>query len=295
MALVGSTLYLATAGGALLRWNGGGVQNMQPLRGPDPEIWGIGDTAWIVTGDNDGRVGRFVNGVVTLLGAPEYGQAKHIAGISSTEVYITDNSYIYRSYGSAWGYEYGTSFGNISALWGDTATGNIIFVVDNGDITTRTWGSWADHYHAGPAGATEVWGCSATNAWIAVGNQLWRWDGTTATQDGNYASNVFNGTIRSLTGTSCNDIWATADNGFAHYNGSTWTGSYGIPMGVAVPRAAELAWLLNGTTFNRLVGPSGDGWEMRTPTQNRPITAAWRAASGGLLVAGNGFLLWGDK
>jgi hypothetical protein len=168
-------------------------------------------------------------------------------------------------------------------------------VVDNGDLKARVGGVWTTYPGALPAGATKVWGCSATNAWITVGSDLWHWDGATATQDGNYTSNAFSGPIQGISGSSCTDVWTAHDFGTAHFDGTNWSDAHTTGMSAVVSRSAGLAWLLNGTTSNRIGTPDGNGWEVRIPTQNRAITAAWRLANGNLLVGGNGFLLFGGN
>jgi hypothetical protein len=270
--------------------------DQQPLVGTTPELWGIGDTAWIATGDPSGKVGRIVDGVLTEQ-LTNWSRPSHIGGISSTEVYISSDAGLFRSDGNDWNFETFTQNGVISAIWGDTATGNMIITSDAGDVKTRVGGNWDTFFGAIPAGAdAKIWGCSVTNAWIAVSGQFFRWNGTAATQDLSFDAINGGAPIFGLSGTSCNDLWAVGGFGAAHFDGTGWTSVGFGGWGAVAARSPGLAWMFDlSGSYGRIQKTDGSGWYVGIPTQERAITAVWRLASGDLLVAGNGFLLWGSQ
>ena len=277
----------------LYRWTGAAWEGEQGATGgADPDLWGVGDTAWIV--DGSGTVQRIEDGETSDL-LPLAG-SRRIWGFSPTELYVADDTALWRGDGSsAWIHETTLSSGNtVRDVWGDAASETILIIGTNGELRSRTDGVWSTATI--PQELNAVWGCSGTDAVIGTQQgQLWRWDGVSATQDAAYGAAIPALAIRGVGGSSCSALWVATFGGGAHWNGSSWATLGSLPqLRVVAPADSSTAYLLSGSGFyDFLVQGSNPSVRMRMPTQDRPASAAWVLDNGELLVAGAGYVLRG--
>jgi hypothetical protein len=281
----------------LFRWNGAGwVGEQSTTGGTDADLWGIGNTAWHV--DGSGAVGRIVNGVVTeLLPLPS---SRRIWARTASELYVADDTALWVGDGTgAWTHELTMKVGNtLREVWGDPASGTIIALGDNGEFRTRIAGVWNDEETKIPRNVNDVWGCSATEAWIVTNEgDVWHWDGATASEDLVYSATIAPASIRGVGGTSCTDVWVASDGGGAHWDGTLWTQvAFGTMLTTVTPRDAGRAYLLSGQGMNDYLGDStGAATQIPVPTQEQQVQAAWTLDNGELLVAGARYIIRGMR
>jgi hypothetical protein len=283
----------------LFRWSGAAWLVDQPTQAGAKDIWGVGDTAWVVEGT--GGISRIVNGVATNL--PFLSGAKRIWGLSSTDLYVADDTALWQGNGTdPWILEtVFTSTTSIQDVWGDPASGALIVVAQDGAqgvYQARVGGLWGGNFF--PALFTSVWGCSGTQAWLGTQDgMVWVWDGTNVGPDIAYLTAGFPPhDLTAMTGSSCFDAWATGSTRTTHWDGTAWsTITFGVNVPVLAMREPGRAYLLSGTANNDYLVDTTALQQMQlwVPAQERMMRAAWQLDNGELLVGGDRYILRGVR
>src|SRR5262249_51482287 len=137
-------------------------------------IWGHGNSVWFL-GPNH-FVWRDINGILNPDGALSgfgSGPVKAIWGVSENEIYAVDSaSGIWKRDGTGtWSSEPDAAqFTGFLGIWGDSTTGDLITAGALGTVTVRTSGTWTGLSSPTTEKLVAVWGCSATEAWLAGTN-----------------------------------------------------------------------------------------------------------------------------
>jgi hypothetical protein len=289
----GTQFEMTTDDGHLFRWDGVSFTDSQGANGGGlVDLWGIADTVWMV--DGTGSFYRIVDGAPTALTSVSY--VYQLAGVSSTEFYVADATYIYRGDGvGAWTIEDSIPAGNaIQDLWADP-TGTLIVLGNNGDIMHRITGVWTGAI--APGNLTAVWGCDASTAWITTEQGvIYLWQNGVVIQDPGFSFGA--PVLHAVTGTSCSDVWVGGDNGVTyHWDGLTWTDHSNNTPGwhqraISVRGPGQL--LVAGDAGTAGLVTDGAAFQFLTlPTQNQAIRALWRLDNGEVLAAGTNVLLRG--
>jgi hypothetical protein len=249
-------------------------------------MWGIEDTVYVVDGTT--TLWKVVDGVRTALSAPP--GAYTIWGLSSTELYVTADSTLWKGDGvGAWTQEFqfagnGDLFGDI---WGDAASGNLIALADGGRWFTRVSGAWNPGDPLG-MNVSGVWGCSGSQAWIVSQNGgIFNWDGGTgATADPNYTYATW--FHRDVTGTSCSDVWVSGpSNELFHWNGATWDSLFApgdlFNIYASVAKGPGQVYIGGDDGMAAIATATGGFLRIPVPNQGGQIIALWPLLNGELI------------
>jgi hypothetical protein len=288
-----TTIEATTTGQQLFAWNGSAWVNAQAATAmPDPDIWGVGDSLWLL--DGTGGFYELVNGVkTTRAGLPGLHE---IWGLSSTSFLGATDTHIYVSNGTS-GWTLLPGFGgssDIKDLWA-SPTGTTILLPTAVDLNYFWGGSWHSFDYGGQE-ITGAWGCDADHAWVisALGKVFYFENGFIHT-DGNFGFSPTR--LNAVSGTSCTDVWVVGDAGAAfHWDGTSWTdksvlgGPYFSSITVRGPGQVLAAG--DGGTGG-LLSVVGGFLNGDIPTQSDDVTSLWRLDNGQVYAAGQNLLLRG--
>ena len=282
----------------ILKWNGSvwGSQTT-PATARLYTVWGTSSTnVWV--GGRNGHISRY-NGSTwtTFTSGIEAGgtngpyNINSIWGADANNIWaVADNGEfgpILKWNGTSWSTQY-THTSGLRALWG-TSSSNIWAVGTNRSIVHYDGVSWSPvTYSVSPAlNATttlvSIWGSDANNIWVGGGVDigqtlvtLLKWNGTSWSRADTTGLPVVTsfGTVRSITGTTANNVYAVGDQGafMSRWDGSTWAAEttvgssllfaiWGTSDGVNLWASGSASSLMRGLATASSVAPT-----VTTPT-----------------------------
>ena len=247
-----------------------------------------------------------VNGIATVTNG--IANTTDLWGFSGTELYVVADSTVWRGDGAGnWTFEARLAGGNADfrSIWGDPGSGTLIVTGDNGRYMQRIGGVWSEPTFGVPGGLgvnlREVWGCSATQAWIGSSDgQIWNWTPGGATQDMNYTGVWGAWPIYAFAGTSCTDVWAGGpSNALFHGNGAAWDSLFvtGDQLNINALAYREGNAVYAGGEAGLMTSVTSTGTVVRmTPnSQGDFIRSLWRLDNGDLVVGADYTVMLGRR
>jgi hypothetical protein len=117
--------------------------------------------------------------------------------------------------------------------------------------------------------ASDFWGTSSSNVWLASSGRLYRWNGSAWTFDATAPCCAFG-----LDGTGVNDVWAVG-NIVQRFDGQRWTTSSFRPARTLfdVWASGTRAWAVGDSGY--MATFDGTNWSPIAPITNQPLKRIW--------------------
>jgi alpha-tubulin suppressor-like RCC1 family protein len=180
-------------------------------------VWGTGSNDLYLTGYN-GTIIRYNGSSCSTMTSNTSADLYCVYGTSSSNIFAVGSAGTIQRYnGSTWSSMTSGTTEILKAVW---TTGSVAFAAGyNGTILYYNGSTWSSMNSGTTSHFYTIWGLDATH--VYAGN----YTGYIYKYDGNNWTSVSNdlGSIKSIHGSSENDIYAVSGSSLAHYNGVQWS------------------------------------------------------------------------
>lgn len=282
-------VWIATAGGAVLHWNGG-AWTATPV-GPGAALFGVTGAGGSVFAVGDaGTLARDAgSGWTAATLQPD--DVLGMWGSSPDEVWAAGGATLaHRDALGAWTSEVTPGAVNVRGVWG-SAAGDVWAVGDFGSVLHFDGASWSVAYADSSASLNAAWGAAANDVWAAGdAGALVHWDGSAWTP-----STAGSASLRALWGSSATDVYAVGDGGtILRWSGTAWS-----PMASGTAQDLRAVWGSGagdvyaagdaGTVLHYDGNPGGTWVAVSTPADpSTPVYALWGSGAADVFAAVNG-------